>query len=115
MKRWLSITVICALLASPAAQLIAASCPHAAMAKACHRVQHAHHCDMMEEEARTSNAEQSGVMEVDSDSASQNCPMDCCSPGQRSSAVVVPAIVLISSVVVAGQSLPFTPTVFCTS
>src|SRR5215467_11601008 len=119
MRRLLSITTICVLLASPALPLLAASCPHARMktAMACHRTGHAqaHHCGMMQDDSSDAAEPSSGTAPVlNSAAASQDCPMDCCSAGQRTSAAAAATTFVVSPFSPAGLSLPFSPTVFTT-
>lgn len=117
MRRWFSITAICALLASTAMPLVAASCPHAKMAMACHRTEHAqaqghqHHCDEMAKEQNDPGSSETRIQSA----LQQNCPMDCCSASQRTSAVALSAVFSTAALPLAGHDASFINPVFSTS
>src|SRR5579864_529695 len=115
MRRFLAITTIMALLATPAAPLFAASCPHAALASGC--VGRVHDCEMMHDhgsDATESEAQPEGSV-LQSRASSSDCPMDCCAPGERTNAVVVVATPISSRVISTEFPLQFTPRVLTSS
>jgi hypothetical protein len=114
MRRFFSITMVCALLASAATPLIAASCPHSKMtgAMACHRVEHAHHCDRMHEDSEQTPDTESSESTIASRPAAQDCPMDCCGPSQRTNAMTVAVSPIFSSMIVTEQVFENAPVVF---
>ncbi|HLW52326.1 MAG TPA: hypothetical protein VKW06_05750 [Candidatus Angelobacter sp.] len=117
MRRLISISAICALLALPAAPLVAASCPHARMATACHRTEHAHvhHCETMDDDASVQAAEsESENRVIAGSSASQDCPMDCCSASQRTGSIAVTASFEVTQFAASEQNLLPVPIVFST-
>jgi hypothetical protein len=89
MRRFLSITAIVAVASSMLSPLLAAVCPHAQQAAACHRVQaQKPHCAMMHHhDADVAVAEDETP--AFASSSSPSCPMDCCIPGHPTNAVTV--------------------------
>lgn len=89
MRRLLSIVAIVAVVFSALTPLLAAACPHAQQAAACHRMQAKRpHCEMMRQhDADAAVTEDDGL--TVSSRAPANCPMDCCVPGHPTSAVTV--------------------------
>lgn len=116
MRRFLSIATICALLASPAAPVFAAACPHAHQVMACHRVEHVHHCATMQhEEGDAADAESADAAVLQSITPPSDCPMDCCAPGQRTNAIAIVVIPISSPSFLSEPALQFTPAVFVAS
>src|SRR5262245_35646183 len=90
MRRFLSITAIMAVASSMLSPLLAAVCPHAQQAAACHRVQaQKPHCSMMHHHHDADAAVPDDETPAFASSSSPSCPMDCCVPGHPTNAVTV--------------------------
>jgi hypothetical protein len=113
MRRFFSITTIVALMSSSVLPLLAASCPHVKHVMACHRTEvQTHHCHGAAAESEPASERQTNGSAFDGGQASNNCPMDCCAPGQRTSAIAVPVLSLLSPLAVTEQHLPVARVVF---
>jgi hypothetical protein len=112
MRRFLSITLVFALLAATATPLVAASCPHVKMAMACHRTEHAHHCESMQDEPGDASQAEPGEPAFAGVTAAQDCPMDCCAPSQRTSSVAFTASFSMSLLSSSESSISFTSLIF---
>jgi hypothetical protein len=116
MRRLCSITIIAAMMCSLVSPALAATCPHAKQVMMCHReragAQPEHHCDMMMDEQTEPAASDSTGAAVTGSQTQQNCPMDCCAPGQRTNAIVISAAPPLTLTPVAERSSFFVPVTF---
>lgn len=82
---------------------------------ACHRVEHARHCEMMHHESNETAEPESNEPYVAGAPVVQDCPMDCCAPSQRTNAMAVAVPPILSNIVLTEQVFEIVPVVFTAS
>jgi|SRR4249919_29765 len=115
MRRFLSITVVAALLSSMLSPVMAAACTGTGKAMSCHAVamaadhcdrpmhQHQHHHDAAPPESKT-------AFSAGDDPA--KCPMDCCMAGHPTNSAVVSANSFLPPLAVSDREIHFTSVTF---
>ena len=112
MRRFLSITVVAALLSSMLSPIMAAACTGTGKAVSCHAVavdhcdrpmhQHHHHAAAAPESKRALSAAPNDA----------KCPMDCCTPGHLRSGAAVSTNSFLPPLAVSDREMHFVPVMF---
>jgi hypothetical protein len=111
MRRFLSITVVAALLSSMLSPVMAAACTGTGKAVSCHAMA-ADHCDrpMHQHHHGAAAPESKTALSAAEDQA--KCPMDCCMAGHPTNSAVVSANSFLPPLAVSDREIHFTPVTF---
>jgi Ni/Co efflux regulator RcnB len=113
MRRFLSITVVAALLSSMLSPMMAAACAGTGKAVSCHAMAAADHCDRPMHQHHHHDAatpESKTAFSAGDDEA--KCPMDCCMAGHPRNGAAVSANSFLPPLAVSDREIHYAPVTF---
>lgn len=113
MRRFLSISVVAALLSSMLSPMMAAACSGTAKAASCHAMAAADHCDRpMHQHHHHGMAAPESKTALSAADDEAKCPMDCCMAGHPRNGAAISANSFLPPLAVSDREIHFAPVTF---